>query len=117
MVPETDPHGRNMDQAARQRVTSYRDTLPVDRMTDMCKNTTFSELHLQAAIKHLFLPHANEVVGRLCFQSCLSLILSRGGGSRVTITHHALDLTVQRSLPWTSDLGPLPTGETTGGGH
>ena len=42
-----------------------------------------------------------------CFQSCLSVILSTGGGGfHVTITHDALDLTVQAPatpLPW-----PLP---------
>ena len=44
------------------------------------------------------LPPANQIEGRLCFQSCLSVILS-GGRSHVTITHDALYLTIQGPPP------------------
>ena len=43
----------------------------------------------------IILPPANEVAGRYCFQSCLSIILFTGAGPHVTITHNALDLNVQ----------------------
>ena len=36
------------NQAARQEVTLYRDTPPLNRITDRCKNTTFPQLCLLA---------------------------------------------------------------------
>ena len=42
------------------------------------------------------LPSVNEVVGRLCFDRCLSVILFKGG-PHVSITLDALDFTVQAS--------------------
>ena len=51
--PYRDPLGRDpsgqwplegtWDQAARQEVTSYRDTAPVDRTTDKCKNISLPQ--------------------------------------------------------------------------
>ena len=37
----------------------------------------------------------NEVVGRKCFHSCLSICLQEEEEALVTITHDVLDLTVQ----------------------
>ena len=44
-----------------------------------------------------WLTPANEVAGRWCFQSRLSIILFMEGG-HITVTHDASDLTVQ--VPW-----------------
>ena len=47
-----------------------------------------------------FLPPANGVAGRQCFQSQASVILPvLGGGLQVTIAHDALDLTLQSPGP------------------
>ena len=54
----------------------------------------------------LLLP-ANEVVGRSCFQSYV--IVCSYGGSHVSITNDALDLTLQRSSVGT--LIPIPTAD------
>ena len=57
------------------------------------------------------LPATNEVAGRLCFHKCLSVIVfwleGGGGGPHVTITHDALDLTVQPSPSRHGTWGPL----------
>ena len=44
MLPRTIPPGRNMGPDRKLHHT------PVDRMTDMCKNITFLQLHLQVVI-------------------------------------------------------------------
>ena len=46
----------------------------------------------------VILLHANEISRRYCFQSCLSV---HRLGPHVSITHDALDLTVQKTIPWT----------------
>ena len=44
MGPETEtPLEGTWDQAAREEVTSYRDPLPVDRITDASKNVTLPQ--------------------------------------------------------------------------
>ena len=56
----------------------------------------------------LFLPPANTIAGRWCFQSCLSV---HERGLHVAITHAALDLTIQGSPPGPSqDMEPYCTG-------
>ena len=47
----------------------------------------------------LFLPPANEVAGRSCFHSCLSVYFLSTVGSHVAITHNVLDLTVWAPTP------------------
>ena len=55
----------------------------------------------------MFLPPANEVAGRSCFQWYVHRSVQRGrgaGGSHVTITHDVLDITIQGP----SCIGPWP---------
>ena len=61
----------------------------------------------------MFLPPANEVADRSCFQWYVHRSVQRGrgaGGSHVTITHDVLDITIQGP----SCIGPLAPSPCTG---
>ena len=70
------------------------------RFTESTQNVRFENLNTVWKLQHVV--HHNYPLlterRRLCFQSCLSVILLTGGGPYMTITYDALDLTVQGRL-------------------
>ena len=71
--------------------------------------TVTNILEFEVFENFIFYPPANKVMEGNVFQSCASISLPTSGGSHVTITYGALDLTVQGPSPSTPlCTGPVP---------
>ena len=69
---------------------------------------------IQDKLRGTYSPPANEIAGRQCFQSCLSVSQEP---PHVTITHDALDPIVQDPHPLPPDIRPGDSLLVTSCGH
>ena len=88
----------------------------VRKICELITHLVSENMPSKAMPEHFCHPSMKLRDGNVFTGVCLSIHGERGG-SHVTITHDALDLTVQGLSLLTSDLGPTPSPPTTEIGH